>query len=484
MAKQIAPSAAPVIPPAPAPIDPGRPLVSGIQEQRKTLAPSLTETPKGQNPERDLAARQRAAIEKATGQRQEAEDAAAREAPAPPPKAGKDAASQPSSTTSGKTADSADSASKPPAKAPKETPQETDSQSDTSSAEAAGGKTASERRPRIDLQSYKRWAEENPEQAAEIGKYVYKLPETSDWIGLKNKQRKVRTEIQAERDAAAKQNEAQLAAIKAESEAIQQATSKLSPIADLWIAVAEVIKANPDNPNPPIDFDAADAAFLENSGIDIDTYARLRARRRVGSTPEAAKLRIQNQKLQRELAAKQAPAAEKVAEKTESKEAAPAPDSTTKQRQPQHDWTGEIDAKHKLRQLDGWQLKLDDEMRRFYDADTQDYSEDPEAAADRVLKREIEAMMPEDEEPAPVPRKVAPKNGKTLGERPAPAAKPKPKAAQSAPGIPSAAELTPNNDDPHESKLEKNWGKRKNWALERAMARARGELVEDDHDRH
>jgi hypothetical protein len=464
MAKQNTAPAAASAPPSPAPIDPGRPLVSGVQPAPKTLAPTLTESPKGMNPEKELAQRQREALAKLGKQGQQAEDAAAREAPATPPKAKTDSpSSEPATKSSASTSEPSKDSSDPSSSKPKPPAGETDSSAPET---PAGGKTA-ERRPRIDLASFRKWAEEHPEEAAEIGKNVFKLPSADDWVGLQNKRRKVRGQIQEERAAQERANAEALAAIKAEREAMDAATGKLSPIADLWMAVAQVIKDNPGNDNPPIDFGAADAAFEENAGIPLDTYLRLRARRTLGGSPAEARLRVQNAKLQRDLEAAKPKAAE--APKDSKKEgsaddSAAAPAVPSKERKPQHDWSGEIDSRHKLRQIEGWQLKLDDEMRRFYDPDTGDYSEDPEEAAARVLKREIAALMPEDEAPAPKPKpKVAAKPAAAA------AAAPKPKA-------PAPKE----EPDPHESKLERSWDKNLRRAMERHQARMRGELAEEE----
>jgi len=335
------------------------------------------------------------------------------------------------------------------------------------------------------VQSMRKWAEENPEEAAILREKVFALPADTnpEWIKLKNRERKGRERLRAE-------NEAGIAAAKAEREAAEAARAelaaaadKLAPIGDMWAAVAESIRANPDNPQ--IDFDAGDAAFEENCGIAIDDYMRLRARRRMGGGgPEAARLRVQLAKERRknELAAAK-PASTEVEKSDTPAAAAPAEPPKGKERKPQHDWAPEIDTKHKIRGLDGWQLKLDDEMRKFRDPDTADYDEDPEAAADRVLKRELQAFMAElgegDEPAAPAKR------------TPAKAAPKAPKKAQSAsiPGVPSAASLTPksapprkdprmdpDHDDNHP--VIQSFNKRQQWAIDRALRAARGEAVE------
>jgi hypothetical protein len=253
------------------------------------------------------------------------------------------------------------------------------------------------------------------------------------------------------------------------------AAEKLGPIADLWEHVAEKVRANPQAPE--IDFDAGDAAFQENAGIDLDTYMRLRARARMGGGgPEAARLRVELAKTRREIA--KAKPAEAPASKEDPKPEAEteAEPSKGKTRVPQHDWSGEVDAKHKIRQLDGWQLKLDDEMRKFYDADSKDYDEDPEKAADRVLRREIEAMAAEfEEEDAPPVRRASPN---TVPNAPPP---PKPRRkVDNSRGVPDASALVPRMSTPDDDKhpVIQNFEKRKAWADDRWMRRARGEEVD------
>lgn len=478
-----APAAA--APPPPAPQTP----VSGIQPPRRAIAPQLGDEPKGINPVKELEQRQRAAIAKHAQGQQAAEDAGAREGAAPPPKAKPVAASAEAATSAGKTPAAPQTGStKPGSTIPaggktadggvSGAADGGDSAGDSAdgAGDAGGSPEASRARaPRYDVQSMRKWAEENPEEAALLREKVFALPAdtNSEWIRLKNAGRKQRERLRAENEAQlseAKRLADQAAADKAE---MLGAADKLGPIGDLFAAVADKVRENPESPD--LDFDAGDAAFQELTGLELDTYMRLRARKRMGGGgPEAARLRVQLAKERRELQvlkAKEAPASKEEA-KPEAEDVPEPPKG--KQRAPQHDWSGEIDAKHKIRQLDGWQLKLDDEMRKFFDPDTRDYDEDPEKAADRVLKREIEAMAEEFEEEAPPPKPRKP----AAGAKPPPAPPPrKPKA--SADGVPSAAELTPSMD-PDESNhpVVQKWEKRKNWALDRAMRRARGEEVD------
>lgn len=477
---------APAAAAAPAASPPAQTVVSGIQPPRRAIAPQLSEEPKGVNPVKELQQRQDAAMRKfATGQ-QQAEDAGAREGAPPPPKEatrsaaaatgngpgasgaagskGAPSSPKPGTPAGGKTADGAGESDDGDGAA--------GVGDDAGDASSGGDSAASRSRsPRYEVQAMRKWAEDHPEEAALIRDKVFALPadQNQTWIQLKNKQRKNRQQLHEEHTA--KMADVQKLADQAAADKAEMlgAAEKLGPIGDLWSAVAEPVKENPEAPK--IDFDAGDAAFQENTGISVDDYMRLRARARMGGGgPEAARLRVELAKERRKAAL--APAAKPPAKEVAKPEAEePAAPAAGKQRAPQHDWSGEIDGKHKIRQLDGWQLKLDDEMRKFYDADSRDYDEDPEKAADRVLKREIEAMAAEFEDEAPPPpRKV--------GKQPPPAP-PKPKRKPESGAIPSAAELTPNQDaDDRNHPVIQKFEKRQKWALDRAMRAARGEHVE------
>lgn len=456
--------------PPPLPEPPASP-VSGIQAQRKAIAPQLTETPKGESPEKAFAERQKAAIAKATGEAQKAQDEDAGEDAPTPPK-GTKASKEPSTTTSASAGASTPATtpgkSPPPATAPSTTPGDA-TKDGKSDAEA----DATERASRYSFQSLKKWAEENPEDAAAIGEKLFKMPADSreEWIRLKNGARKVRQRIQGDHEKTMSEVRSEREAAESAKAAIDSAAGKLAPIADLWEAVAEKIAADPQNPQ--IDFEAADAAFQENAKISIDDYMRLRARRSVGSNADAVRMRIENQRLKRELAGKPSDALTKTtaageppSPKEEAGTASPA--AAAKADKNVKDWSDELPPKHKLRQFEGWNKLLDQEMRKYHDADTDEYAADPEEMANTILKREIERTMAELE-----------------GESEPAAAKPKPKASN---GVPKASELTPKpraaakpaaKDDEGDDDVKvagMTWAQRQKRAIDRAMARARGEI--------
>ena len=474
-----APKTAAAVPPPLSP--PPHVPVSGITPALKAKAPELTETPKGLDPVKAFNERSRAAIAKATGEGLRAQDAAA----------GEDAATSPKPSTGSRTTTAASTAAKtsaspdPVGKAAGEptTSKKAAAGSDAGTTEkpqadakAAGSTSANSEAPAPDPYQFgvfKKWAEQNPEAAAELGEKLFwqgKMPPDTkkEWIGLQNKKRKVTESIRSAHEQSMSEARAERQAAEEARQAMDGAATKLSPIADLWEAVAEGVAADPANPR--IDFDAADAAFMENAKISIDDYMRLRARRSIASTPDAVRLRVENAKLKRELSAK---ADSKSAGAPTVKETAgtDAPAAVTKGKA-DRDWSTEIDGKHKIRQLDGWNDMLDAEMRKYRDSDTDEYSADPDEMADKLLKREIARMMEEESEPEPVPRKRPPKV--------------EAKPARTAPGVPPASELRPKRaptlaaaDDDEEDRVKiagLTFAQRQKRALERHEMRRRGEI--------
>lgn len=463
--------------PAPLPEPPPVP-VSGISPARRAIAPQLTEEPKGVNPARELAQRQKDAMARFEGDKLKANDAEAGEDAATPPKA-------PAATATPVPKPKADPGVPSDGKAPAASVGDGKSEAGKAAAKADESSSAtSEDAPhRYELKSLKKWAEAHPDEAAEIGVKLFRLPAdtTQEWIRIKNRERKARENIRGE-------NETGLAAIKAEREAMEAAAAamdgaagKLAPIADLWEAVAEKVAADPQNPQ--IDFEAADAAFMENAKIPIDDYMRLRARRSIGSGTDAVKLRVENAKLKRALEGKASdqvkttPAESPTPAKVEAGTADSAGKGKSKQAK---DWSGELPAKHKLRQFENWNELLDGEMRRYFDADTKDYDADPEEIANKILKREVERMMEDSPDAGddlpPKPKPTANGAARSNGH-----AKPKPKD-----GIPDAAELTPRarkakdpDDDQEDDKdhpVIKDLNRRQAWALQRHELRRQGKL--------
>jgi hypothetical protein len=482
--------------------------VSGINRSYKAIAPTLTDEPAGQNPEREFNARLKETIAKHTGAEARAEAESAREGAAPPPKAKTGKTGSAGSPTAPKSTEAATSASQASASTGASTPAAKKKPSDASSAEqpdagadAADDAGKAQRGPRYepksfwkwmgenpdkgsgllgDIQEMKRWAEANPELSADLREKVFGLPADTrqEWIRIKNKQRNLRGEIVAEREKTVAEVRAEREQAKQHRDAIEGAVQKMNPIVDLWDAVREPIIADPQNPR--IDFDAADAAFAQNAGLSIDDYMRARARRGI-SSPDAVRARVENAKLKRELETlKKTPAAE-------PEKPAPAepdePDESAAE-QTSHDggqlseWNAEIPSDHKLRQFDKWQKLLDNEMRRYYDADRQEYDADPEEIADKILKREIERMAEEFGEPEPPARTRAAPPGK----RPVVARKPAERGGGAQDGIPPAAKLRPKHfaepGDENDDEAPKGFAARQRWAIDRAQKRARGELAD------
>jgi hypothetical protein len=273
-------------------------------------------------------------------------------------------------------------------------------------------------------------------------------------VRLQNKRRKLKGELSADREKTLAEARAEREAAAAERATVDGVVSKLSPIADMWEAVAEGIKKNPGAPQ--IDFEMADAAFEQNAGISVDDYMRLRARRGL-AVPGDARLRAENARLKREAESAKSNGA---ATPALIAPAVAAPAAKSKDAAEARDWSPELPKDHKLRKIDGWNALLDKEMSKYHDADLDEYSKDPEDVAAKVLKRELAALAAEeeDEEEAPKPRARV-----KVAAKPEPVARPR--------KVP-VAEL-PDDDSPEP----KGMADRTNWAIDRAMRRARGETV-------
>ncbi len=452
------PSLSPQSPP-PAP-------VSGIQRQYSQIAPQLTESPKGSDPVKELNARQAAAIAKATGKAQDSDAAEAREGAPPPPKA---KTSTPSSAPDS-TKPSEKSSDKPSSESSKKAAESsTDSDDDDAEAPSDAAPAGTPREPRYTVASLRKWVEKNPEEAAELREKVFGMPKDTreEWIRIKNKSRKVRGDIAAERDAALVTLRAEREAAETARNAVDEAAGKLGPVIDLWDAVGQKIRENPERPQ--IDFEAADAAFQQNTGVSIDDYMRARARRGVASSPEAVNLRAQVAKLERQLKGKpseqiaEAAKAKETPKETEAKEETKVAPKTKPKREAK-DWGDELPERHKLRQIADWNTKLDAEMRRFHDSDLDEYDADPEEVANKLLKLELQLLSEPDEDDDEKPKKPKLKTKSSRDD-----------------GIPDASKLRPkksttkveaDDDDEDSVKVGKmTWPQRQKWAIDRAMAR-------------
>lgn len=432
------------MPPAPPPV----PEVQRGTHGPRALAPTLVEMPStAPNPEREVAERTRAAVDKANERaRKMAVEGAEVQQDKPAPKA---AGGSSGSSTTTELESSTESR-------PESSPAE-DGKPDAPDTGDADG-ASSGRGPRYELKAFKAWAREHPEEAAEIGKHVFQVDGDlrAEWIRIQNKSRKVRNSLAEERKA-----------FEAEREAVQleakQTAETLTPIVDLFEAVngkgGERMALGKDGKvdASKVDFDAGDQAFKQLTGISVDDYMRARARKGISISPEMRAMKLENERLKKLVGGDKEP----------EKEAEPEPEKppvrAKEKPKPKHDWSGEIGSKHALRKIADWETLLDGEMRKYYDADLDEYSEDPETIADRVLKRELAALRGEDdEEEAPKPRAKPKIAARAQEEAPLPKPRQKP-----------VAQLPDDNSD-----APKGWKDRERWAMERAMRRLRGEVVE------
>jgi hypothetical protein len=316
----------------------------------------------------------------------------------------------------------------------------------------------------------KKWAEQNPEEAAELRVHVFGVDQdsTQEWIKLQNKKRKMRTELttkQSEIETKLTTKQAELAAEKEQAERVVLA---FRPVADLWGGIGR----QEDGSYKP-DFESVDAAFMANTkGLSIDDYVRIRARNRVPANSDVLRIRAENARLQRELEAaktKETGAAALPAASPPVAVAAAAPvDLSAK-------WGEEIPKAHKLRQIAGWEEKLEAAMDRYHDADLDEYSRDPEDVADSVLKRELAALAADDDaEPEPA-KKKAPAVKVSAPKKKPPADDIEAAYARAGKG---EAPKTHKNGHHVPDEAPAGFAERERWALERARKRMRGELAE------
>jgi len=365
----------------------------------------------------------------------------------------------------------------------------------TDSPAASSDSSASTKRgPRYELKAFQKWALENPDQAKEffqdVGKHVFKEGKeiNGEWVALTNKTRKRLKQID-ERHA---QTMAEQTRVRDENaghlKQIETHVQQIRPVLTMW----QGAQRKDDKGQPLPDFDAVDAAFFQTTqGLSIDDYVRMRARRGIRD-PRTAQLQAEVATLRQQLQAgapqAQAPAQTNGAAGKGSAPAGRRPEAnappTAAPAAPAEDlkakWNGEIPKGHKLRQFDGWEKLLDEAMDQ-YDDGLGGYNEDPEAIADRIAKKQIEALaadFEEFEEPAPAPRRVA----KKVAPKPAQTPPRRASAPTNGRGVPSAAELTPRGHkvghEPQDPANPLDWARRQDWAIQRAQARARGEAVD------
>ncbi len=318
-----------------------------------------------------------------------------------------------------------------------------------------------EREKRYDVKSIRDWARKHPEEAAEVAKQVFHVDGdlSSEWIRVQNKFRKRQTALEErEREITAR--------IDAHEKESKETLDALDPIANLFQAV------NPDRGQDgakfdpkKIDFDAADQAFQDLTGVAIDEYMRHRARKGVAISPEARALKLENEQLKKKLE-KAAPE-----EAKDDKPKAKAEPETASNK-----WESDIPEEHALRQFAGWQKELSKAMAPYHDPVMDEYSKDPEVVADALLLRKVKEFELEEPEV-----EVKPKPKPIAARAAAPA--PKPKAPALDELIPSDAyayrKPAPKNGHETEPAVPGDFASRKRKAMERHTARMRGELVDD-----
>lgn len=436
-------------PPAPKPAPVAAP--QGAQGPRTALAPTLVEMPKdAPDPQKDFSARLKGALDKAAASRAKAELDGAGEDAAPSPK-GESVASKAEPSANAPGADAKKQSDKPSDQAD---PSKADSKESQQKPSTPSTEQSSAKEPKFTLKAIKRWAEENPEEAAEVRKQIFELPEdpTGAFVALQNKRRKLRAELKTEREKMIAEAKAEREAASAAQQAVEKAAKNLQPMADLW----DACRKNPEHP----DFEAGDAAFAELAGMTFDHYSRLRARRGLAA-PGDAKLRAENARLKRELEAgkpkaEEAPAAAKAPEAKEEPKTAPKAKEA-----PTESFADDLPDDHKLRAIAGWEDKLSKAMTKYYDADLEEYSQEVEVVADKLLKKELAALTESEDDDEPAPKR--------------PVVKKKPKRAPA-----NAKQVDPNEPEDEDAPAgwkdsrgaPARWQDRVAWATKRAQERA------------
>lgn len=431
-------------------------------------------------------------------------DSAGVDGAAPPPKAGAGAAT--SSTPAKPAATTAGEGQRPPSSP--ETTGATTSETTpgepaepTSSESPAGGSTADAKAHRYDLKSLKRWAEQNPEQAAEVAQAVFGVEPKEGFIKLQNKRRRVREEQRETHEKNLQIVRGVADQAKADREKAEEVAGSIRWVTDMWAAGSR--KNEKGEPQP--DFDAMDEAFRQNTGgLTIDDYMRLRARRGV-SSPELARERAQRLRAEQELQRLQGANKSNGAAASTPPEgaapangagaangAAPAPAApppaapAAASSNPEETWGEDVPADHQLRQFADWAKELDKEMSRHYDRDLDEYDVDPEEVADQLLQRKLAALTGQQAAPEAPPAPAARTRPNTPKRRAQSA------LAVGADGIPSAAALTPKGGvptkatraghkegiDPKSEDIELTWQQRQAIAMQNHYARMRGQRVD------
>ncbi len=391
---------------------------------RRPLAPYLPEANPNAptDPNKAMAERQRTAIANAHANKERIPvERAGVDGAAPPPKASSSASTPKTATSSTPRSTDSSAPAKSSASAPAAQPSTEAGSTPSPSNESPTAPDATEaaasagRGPRYDVKSMRKWAEEHPEEAAELRIHVFGADQdtTQEWVRVQNKKRKVKEELRSEREKTVGEAAAERAQAKADREAAEGVAGSLRPLIDMWQGATR----KDDKGNLLPDFDTIDHAFEMTAQMPLDQYMRLRARRGVAN-PEGARLRAENLRLQRELEAAKgtttgaaAPAANAGAVSPPAVPAPPPAAAPVSSADAEAKWGDDVPKHHKLRQIVDWASKLDAEMEKYHDADLDEYSRDPEDVAEVVLRRELAALTASEED-EPAPKKRAPPAGK------------------------------------------------------------------------
>lgn len=224
------------------------------------------------------------------------------------------------------------------------------------------------------LAAIRKWAEENPEEAAKVGAEVFKADD-QEWIKLQNRSRKKKQALIEERKL-----------IMGERERLQQEQREFTENAEKFVPILDMLEAGQgDSP----DFDAVDTAFQQITGRTLDDYVRARARRGIHTDPQAAALRAENARLKKQLETGKPAEEAKSEPKVEMDAVLP-----------------DIDEEHPIRKLHGWESLLRKAAAPHYDPDTDEFEVDVDALAHQVFTKELEKLRPAPQQQDPKPKET------------------------------------------------------------------------------
>ena len=371
---------APKAAPAPAPVASAQPAAK--PQVQYVQVPQEPAGPPPPDPMKETNERQRKAIEKFQHQRAVGEVRSTEVAAERPPKAATPATSEATPTA-------------PAAGA-----------GDTSAPASAEATERKAPQPRYDSDSFKAWARNNPDKAAEV--LGLSKADANAYIKLQNRERKFYEEQstkQAELEAARKATEDGHKSIQ---KLIDEQNATVQPVMDLVSigqASAKSIKSALEAASgnfqaadfSGVDFGATDDLFEHVHGISFDDYARARARQGLKVSPQDRALRLENERLRKQLAAK--PTEQAAAAPIEQAPATPAAAAT---KASDLAWVASTLADdHPARELRDWD-------KRILAALGTDESMTLEDAADQVLEESRAKLAPAPATPARRPPAARP----------------------------------------------------------------------------